>query len=64
MPDLTMAKLAELTGRHVDTLRRLARTNRLPGSYRLGNRWLITQEAADRLRGLAPVRARPRLTRG
>jgi len=62
MPDLTMAKLAELTGRHVDTLRRLARTNRLPGAYRLGNRWLMTQEAADQLRRFPLVR--PRLTRG
>ncbi len=62
MPDLTMADLAKLTGRHVDTLRRLARTHRLPGVYRLGNCWMMTQEAADRLRRLAPVR--PRLTRG
>jgi hypothetical protein len=52
MADLTMIDLAKVTGRHVETLRRLARMNRLPGVYRLGCRWMITHERADRLRAL------------
>ena len=33
--DLTIPELAEVVGRHPETLRRLARLNRLPGAYRL-----------------------------
>ncbi len=49
-PDLTIHDLAAITGRHVETLRRLARIGRLPGVYRLGRRWMISREAADKLR--------------
>jgi len=50
--DLTIEELAAITRRHPETLRRLARTKRLPGVYRIGDRWMIPQEAVDRLRGI------------
>ena len=52
MPDLSLHELSGITGRHIETLRRLARTNQLPGAYKLGRRWLITPEAVRRLRRL------------
>ena len=54
-PDLSMKEFAELTGRNVNTVRKLAREGKLPGAYRLGGSWKITRLAADRLRGLAPL---------
>lgn len=57
-PDLTIQELAQLTGRHPETLRRLARTDELPGVYRLGSRWMITRAAADKLRRV-PTTAEP-----
>ncbi len=48
--DLSFQELAELTGRHVETLRVLARCGRLPGAYKLGGRWAISRAAADALR--------------
>ncbi|MBM4046732.1 MAG: helix-turn-helix domain-containing protein [Planctomycetes bacterium] len=51
--DLSIKQLAEVTGRHVESLRCLARMGRLPGVYRLGGRWMISREAADRLRKVA-----------
>ena len=50
--DLAISELAELTHRHPETLRRLARTGKLRGVYRLGGRWMIAQENARRFRGL------------
>ena len=50
MPDLSLRELSEITGRHPETLRRLARTNQLPGAYKLGHRWMITPEAVRKLR--------------
>ena len=50
MADLTLQQLAELTGRHPETLRRLARMDKLPGICKLGHGWFISKEAADRLR--------------
>lgn len=50
MPDLTIGDLAKVTGRHPETLRRLARLNQLPGAYRLGRRWLVRREALSELR--------------
>ncbi|MCC6487164.1 MAG: helix-turn-helix domain-containing protein [Candidatus Hydrogenedentes bacterium] len=48
--DLTIAEAAELTGLHPETLRRHARTGKLPGAYRLGGVYLIRREAFDALR--------------
>jgi hypothetical protein len=48
--DLTLGELALLVGRHIETLRRLARMRELPGVYKLGGRWAISREAADALR--------------
>jgi hypothetical protein len=48
--DLSFQELAAVTGRHIETLRVLARMGRLPGCYKLGGRWAISREAADRLR--------------
>jgi len=48
--DLTIEELARITGRHVETLRRLARMGQLPGVYQIGRRWMMSQAAADRLR--------------
>lgn len=56
--DLSVKDLARLVGRHPETLRRLARRGRLAGAYRLGGRWGICREAADRLRGV-PRRNEP-----
>jgi hypothetical protein len=50
--DLTIEELAVITRKHPETLRRLARTSRLPGVYRIGQRWMISIEAANKLRGL------------
>ena len=49
-PDLTLAELALLTRRSLETLRRLCRAGSLPGVYRIGRRWMISQAAADVLR--------------
>ena len=54
-PDLTIPQLAKVTGLHPETLRRLARTKRLPGIYRLGGRWLMSRAAADSLRRVPEV---------
>lgn len=51
--DLTLSELADVTGRHVETLRRLARMGQLPGVYRIGGRWMIAEVNARRLRGIA-----------
>jgi excisionase family DNA binding protein len=53
--DLTIQELARIVGRHPETLRRLARMGELPGAYRLGHCWLISREAADRLRRMTPT---------
>jgi len=52
--DLSFRELSQLTGRHVETLRVLARTRRLPGAYKLGGRWAISRQAADALRRVSP----------
>lgn len=57
MPDLSLLDLSGITGRHVETLRRLARTNHLPGVYKLGRRWMITPEAVRKLRRLEAATA-------
>ena len=49
-PDLTIGDLAKLTGRHPETLRRLARFGELPGAYRVGGRWLVSRPVVDRMR--------------
>ena len=51
-PDLSIYELADLTGRHVETLRRLARIGKLPGSYKLGGKWHISRQMSDRLRNI------------
>ena len=56
--DLSLQELAELTGRHPETLRQLARAGRLP-MYKMGGRWAITREAADRLRRVPSPEAVP-----
>jgi excisionase family DNA binding protein len=48
--DLTIRELSQITRRHVETLRRLARENTLPGAYRIGGRWMFRAEALDALR--------------
>ena len=53
--DFTLEDLSKITGRHHETLRRLAREGQIPGMYRLGRHWLIARENAARLRRL-PVR--------
>jgi len=52
MPDVTFAELARITRTHVVTLRRLAQTNKLPGAYRLGGRWMFRAESIALLRGI------------
>ena len=55
MPDMTIQEFARLTGRHVETLRRLARMGDLPGVYRLGGRWMIARASANKLRCIPPA---------
>jgi excisionase family DNA binding protein len=50
-PDLTAAQVAELTGVHPATVRRLARAGRLCGAYKIGRQWRFAREAMERLRG-------------
>lgn len=50
--DLTIQEFSLITRRHVETLRRLARMEKLPGAYKIGGRWMISQEAADKLRNI------------
>ncbi len=51
--DLRLDQIAEVTGVHPETLRRLARSGRLHGAYRLGKAWLVRREALDEIRGLS-----------
>ena len=53
--DLTIQELSRITGRHVETLRRLARMGKLPGVYQIGRRWMISKAAANRLRCVPKV---------
>ncbi|MCK4376249.1 MAG: helix-turn-helix domain-containing protein [Candidatus Brocadiae bacterium] len=50
-PDLTVHDVAELTGVHAATVRRLARAGRLPGAYKIGRQWRFAREAIEHLRG-------------
>ncbi len=50
-PDLTVQDVAELTGVHAATVRRLARAGRLPGAYKIGRQWRFAREAIEDLRG-------------
>ena len=59
--DIPLSELAQLTRRHIETLRRLARMGRLPGAYRVGGRWMFRREALDDLRGGPP--RQPKLPR-
>ncbi len=66
--DLTLQELAEITRRHPETLRRLARMGQLPGIYRIGARWMISKAAAEKLRRVpkdapGPVETRDPLSR-
>lgn len=55
--DLSIQDLADITGRHVETLRRLARSGNLPGVYRIGRQWMLSEEAVLRLRNVPETRA-------
>ena len=48
--DLTLPQIAAITGKHVETLRQLARMGKLK-AYKIGGRWLVPREAFERLRG-------------
>lgn len=50
--DYTIARLAAVVGHHPEALRRLARTGRLHGAYKLGREWRIAPEAVAKLRGM------------
>ena len=58
MADLTVSDLGAVLGLHPETLRRLARTGCLPGVYKVGGRWLMSREAAARLRKLPDIKVR------
>jgi excisionase family DNA binding protein len=51
-PDLTLEEVAILTRKHRETLRRLARSKKLIGAYRIGGRWMVRAEALAQLRGI------------
>lgn len=48
--DLTIVEVAQITGAHPESLRRLARLGRLRGAYRLGGMWLVRRDAFDAMR--------------
>ncbi|MBS3764857.1 MAG: helix-turn-helix domain-containing protein, partial [Planctomycetes bacterium] len=50
-PDLTVRDICKLMEVHPDTVRRLARQDRLPGAYKVGRQWRFAREAIDELRG-------------
>ena len=50
-PDLTVHDVAELTGVHPATVRRLARAGRLAGAYKVGRQWRFAREAIEQMRG-------------
>lgn len=49
--DLTLKEVSILTKKHVETIRRLARQRRIPGAYRVGNRWMFRADAIEAMRG-------------
>jgi len=50
--DVTLKQFAEVTQRHIETARRLARSGRINGAYKVGRCWLIRADALDTLRGV------------
>lgn len=63
MHDLTLARVSQITGKHIETLRQLARMGKLPSAYKCGGSWLVPREAFERLRG-EPLRERPAADEG
>jgi excisionase family DNA binding protein len=54
--DYSIKDAAALMGVHPETLRRLARAGRLPGTYKIGRQWRIATEALEHVRGEAQRR--------
>ncbi len=50
--DLTLAEASDILGVHLETLRRAARADKLPGCYKIGGNYRITRRALDKLRQL------------
>lgn len=55
--DFPLSVLRIATGLHMETLRRLARQDRIPGAYKLGGRWFVNRAAFNRLRLVDEIRA-------
>jgi excisionase family DNA binding protein len=54
--DMTIAQIARVTGYNRESLRRLAKSGKLPGAYRLSGRWLVNKETFDAIRqGKSPA---------
>ncbi len=48
--DLTLRDVSRITGYRPPQLRTLARNGRLPGSYKLGRRWLVNRQVFEKVR--------------
>jgi len=50
--DLTLSELSRIVRLHVETCRRLARTGRLPGAYKLVRQLYVCRQVVERLCGM------------
>lgn len=53
MSDMTIRQISEVVGMHPESLRRIARSGRLAGIYKLGGSWRLSPERLGELRNLA-----------
>ena len=49
--DLSIAELAQVTGLHPGSIRRLATQGKIEGCYKLGGSWRIRRDAISTIRG-------------
>ena len=54
--DLTINQAAEVLNIHPETLRELARTDRIYGIYKIGGSWRISQDALDTIRRIPAIK--------
>ena len=48
--DLSMKEVASIVGMHIESIRSLVRQGKIPGVYKIGGRYRISQEALDKFR--------------
>jgi len=50
LEDFSIEEFATLVGRHPETMRRAARSGRLPFAYKLAGTWMINREKFEAMR--------------